>query len=144
MDSVLMNAPASQGQILVTIDAWGTDYWADLSGGEVSGDSKEVWNGGSEQPDHLSSRAKTSNLVIKKPYYPGRDKARMEQLLKRVGKLRTTITVQDTDPDLVGGVYGPPRVYPNALLVKCKAPEGKAGSGDENVIETEWAVSGLA
>lgn len=139
-----MNAPASQSQVLVSIDAWGTDYWAELSGGEVSGDAKEVWNGGAEQPDQLAARATTSNLVIKKPYYPGRDKARMEQLMRRVGKVRATITVQDTDPDLRGGVYGPPRVYPNALLVKVKAPEAKAGSGDENVIETEWAVSGLA
>ena len=143
MDAITMNSPASQGQVLVSIDAWGPGYWAEMSGGEVSADAKEVWDGGAEQPLYISGKAKTSNLVIKKPYKPGQDKSRIEEFARKTGKLRATITVQDTDPEF-GVVFGKPRVYANALLQKVTMPVLKAGSSDENVIETEWAVSGMA
>ena len=144
MNDEQMNLPSSQGQALVSIDKWGPDYWSELDGGDVSGDSKEVWSGGALYPDHIPGRPKTSNLILRKPYKPGLDKARVEAWAKQVLRLRATITMQDTDADLVGGPYGPPRVYPNALLVKLKMPQHKAGSSDANMIETEWAVSGLA
>lgn len=147
MDTELVNAPSSKAQHLVTVAAWGndaTDYWAQHAGGEVSADSSEVWNGGAQQPDYIAGRAKTSNLTVTKPYYPGRDRDRMHTLMRQVGKLRTTVIVQDTDPDLIGGVYGAPMVYPNALLVRVKPPESEAGSSDADTIELEFTVPGLA
>lgn len=147
MDTNLLNAPSSKAQHLVTVAAWGNegpDYWAQHAGGEVSADASEVWNGGALQADYIAGRPKTSNLTVTKPYYPGRDSDRMNVFLRSVGKLRTTIIVQDTDPDLIGGVYGPPMVYPNALLVRVKPPESEAGSADADTIELEFSVPGLA
>ena len=144
MNSDIMNAPSAKSQHLVTVQAWGTDYWAGHSGGEVSSDSTEVWNGGADQPDYIAGRSKTSNITVTKPYYPGRDRSRLLDLMRRVGKLRTTITVQDTDPDFNGGVYGSPMVYPNALLVRAKNAESEAGSADADTLELEFSVPGLA
>lgn len=142
-----MNAPSAKSQHLVTVVEWGTgpeDYWAQHSGGEVSSDSQEVWDGGARQPNYIAGRAKTSNLAVTKPYYPGRDGARVREFAARCGSLRTTIIIQDTDPDLVGGVYGPPLVYPNALLIRVKLPESEAGSSDADTIELEFSTPGLS
>lgn len=144
MSTAAFNAASSKAQRLVTVAEWGTDYWAKMSGGEVAGDSTEVWDGGAQQPDYIGSRAKTSNITVTKPYRPAKDAARLRQFARQVMKLRTTITVQDTDADLVGGVYGAPDVYPDALLVRVKLPEAEAGSGDPDEIELEFSVPGLA
>ena len=137
-------APSAKTQRLVTVAAWGTDYWAKAEGGEISGDATEVWDGGAEQPDYIGGRAMTSNLTVTKPYRPGRDAARLREMARQVMKLRTTVTLQDTDADLIGGVYGPPDVYANCLLVRVKMPEAEAGSSDVDEIELEFATSGLA
>ena len=91
-------APSAKTQRLVTVAAWGTDYWAKAEGGEISGDATEVWDGGAEQPDYIGGRAMTSNLTVTKPYRPGRDAARLREMARQVMKLRTTVTLQENKP----------------------------------------------
>lgn len=133
--------PASQRQHLTTVDGV-AGYWASRTGGEVTAETSEVWDGGALRPSQLSAPASTDNIVVGRPYYPDKHQRARRDLSRRVGRLRTTITVQDTDADLVP--IGTPDVYPGALLVRCTPPEGDASSSDAGMWEMEFAVTGLA
>lgn len=133
--------PASQRQHLTNVDGV-AGYWASRTGGEVTAETSKVWDGGALRPVTLSAPAETGNIVVGRPYYPDRHQAVRRDLSKRVGRWRTTITVQDTDPDLVP--IGTPDVYADAMLVRCTPAEGDASSSDGGVWEMEFSVDGLA
>lgn len=134
--------PASQRQHLTSVDGV-PGYWASRSGGETTAETSKVWDGGSLRAVTLSAPAETANIVVGRPYYPARHAALRKSLAARTGRWRTTVTVQDTDPDL-GPLSPPMAVYPDALLVRCTPPEGDASSSDGAVWELEFAVDGEA
>lgn len=137
----MADQPASQRQHLTKLD--GVDgYWASRSGGEVTAETSKVWDGGALRAVTLSAPAETANVVLGRPYYPTRHADQRRAMARRVGSMRSTITVQDTDADLVP--IGRPTVYPDALLVRCTPPEGDASSSDGAVWELEFAVDGEA
>lgn len=135
MDSTTMNTPASNAQMIVTVPAWGPEPWAEMAGGDITAEAKEVHNGGQLDPDHLRGRRKTADLTVRKPFYP-RDKERYDRFLGLAGLLSGEVVAQDTDPDF--GAYGNPRIY-RGQLSKVGALELKAEGGNANMIELTFS-----
>jgi hypothetical protein len=135
------NAPASQRQQLTEVVGI-PGYMATRTGGERTSDPQKVYDGGALDPETLSAPAETGNIVTGKPYRPNVHATILRSWDRQVGRLRTTIKVYDTDPDL--GPIGQPRVYANALLVRLMWPEGDAASSEPGRFELEWSVGAMA
>lgn len=136
----LVNAglPAGKRQMLVSVSGVSMGYWSTKTGGEVSAAVSDVFDGGALEPAKLAAPATTKNVVLSRPYKIARDQPVLKRLAGLVGRWRTTVTVQDTDPDLVP--IGKPTVYPDALLVRVQPPDHDASSGDPGMFEIEFAV----
>ena len=132
---------AAQRQFLVkvsTIDG----YFAQKTGAETTADVTDVWDGGKLTPEKLAGPANTGDLTVSRPYDPDRDQPVISRLRSRVGRWRTTVTVQPTDADLVA--RGRPTTYANVLLVGLTEPDVDAGSGDPATLELVFAVESVA
>lgn len=132
---------AAQRQFLVSVEGIG-EFMAQKGGGDVSAGVTKVYDGGSLTPDVLAAPAETSDLTVGRGYKPSRDNDVIRRLRPQVSRWRTTITVQDTDADLIP--VGRPTVYPQALLVGVSSPDHDAGSGDAARFELTFAVSSAA
>lgn len=135
------NAPAAQRQQLVKVSGF-EGYFATKSGGDVEAETSKVWDGGKLTPDVLSSPSETGNVTVTRPYRPALHKPELDRLAKQVGRYRTTVSVQDTDADLIP--IGKPTTYAGALLVALRRPEHDASSSDAGTFELEFAVEGEA
>jgi hypothetical protein len=109
-----------------------------MKGGGVTAASSDVYNGGDPYPEKLSSPATTADIQIDRPYDAERDQEWVRQLNAKVGRWRTTVTVQDTDEDLTP--IGKPTVYANALLTTLTPPDYDASSGKEKRWGLTFAV----
>lgn len=132
---------SSKMQFLTKVD--GIDgYWAAFSGGEISSDTNKVRDGGVLKPDVLAGPPETDDLTLTRPYDAARDQPMINELKKRVGVWRTTISKTPTAPDLTV-LNVPADVYSDALLIKVKPPESDANSGDAAEVELTFAVGGV-
>ena len=131
------NGIASARQQLVEVAGW-PGYFATKDGGEVTAEAGKAWDGGSLKPETMAGPAETGNVTVGRPYRPGVHGPIRKSWAKQVGRLRTTVSVWDTDPDL--GPVGTPTVYANALLVRLTPPAADASSSDPGTIELEFAV----
>lgn len=131
---------AAQRQFLIKVS--GVDgYFATKTGGDTSADTSDVYDGGSLTPEKMSSPATTDDVTVGRPFDPVRDRQVIRQLRPRVGRGRYTVSVQDTDADLVA--IGEPTVYANALLIGVTDPEVDASSGDPAAFELTFAVESV-
>lgn len=117
-----------------------TGYWMTKTGGEITADTTNAYDGGALQPTKLAGPANASNVVLSRVYDTARDNTVVVQLKQLVGRYSSTISAQPTDSNLAP--VGKPSVYPGALLVRLTEPELDAGSGDPGILELEFAVSG--
>lgn len=136
-----MGGPSSQRHFLVTVDGIG-EYYATLSGGEVTADIGTSYDGGKKRPDMVAGPSVTANLVCGRPYKVLRDQPIIDRLEKLVGVYSTTITRQPCDADFTP--IGKPTVYPDSLLARVTPPETDAASSDAASYELEWATPGSA
>lgn len=136
-----IDAIASQRQRLVKVAGW-DGYFATSEGGEVSAEGTKAWDGGQLTPEVLSTPAETDNITVSRPYRPALHAEKLREWKKRVGRLRTTLSIADTDEDLDAGVLDSVETYPAALLVRVKPPQSDASSSDANTFELEFAVAG--
>ena len=135
------NKVATAGQQQWSVEGW-PGYWAAKTGGETSAPTSTAYDGGQLEPEVLGGQRSTSNIVLTRPYRPGRLAALLTAWEKQVGRKTTTVAGYDTDPDL--GPIGQPVTYADALVVRIKRVDYQAGSGDPGNIELEVAVSGPA
>jgi hypothetical protein len=131
------NAVAASRQQLIEVAEW-PDYWASKEGGEVAADVEKAWDGGSLKPENMAGPSETGNVTVSRPYRPASHGPIRKAWAQQVGRLRTTVSVWDTDPDL--GPIGTPTVYANALLVRLTPPAHDASSSSPGTIELEFAV----
>lgn len=128
----------TQRQFLVKVA--GIDgYFATKTGGNITADSNKVYDGGNPVPEVVTGPSTPENITVGRPYDPQRDGPVVKRLRAQVGSWTTTVSVTETDRDLVA-VSGP-TVYPNAVLVSINEPEANAGSGDPVNFEIEFAVA---
>lgn len=132
---------AAQRQFLVSVS--GIDgYFATFSGGNVSAETADVFDGGSSTPEKVASPGRTEDITVSRPYDPERDQPVINRLRRRVGKVRVTLTKQPTTADFVP--VGPPNVYSNCLLTGVSEPEVDASSGDPTGFELTFAYESVA
>lgn len=132
---------SAQRQFLVSVATVG-DYYASKSGGAVSADVSDVYDGGRLTPEKLASPATIEDITVSRPYDQQRDAPVIARLQRLVGRWRTTIVVQPTDADLVP--IGSPTTYSNALLTGLTPPEHDASSGDAATYELTFAVESVS
>lgn len=119
---------AAQRQSLVTVVGI-PGQWATYKGGTVTAATTDVYNGGDLYPEKVASPATTADVAIDRPYDPELHQEYVRQLRAKVGRWRTTVTVQETDEDLTP--IGQPTVYANALLTTLTPPDYDSSSGKE-------------
>lgn len=135
------NAPASQRQQLVQVSGI-PGFMTTKEGGDIEAETTKTRDGGSLTTETMSSPSETGNVTVSKLYRPSIHATILKEWGRRVGILRTTVSVWDTDPDL--GPIGEPTVYANALLVRLARPEFDANSSDPSMFELEFGVDGEA
>lgn len=131
---------AAQRQFLIKVSEV-DGYFATKAGGDTTSDATDVYDGGSLTPEKLASPPTTDDITIGRPFDPIRDRPVLRRLRPLVGRWRTTVSVQDTDANLVS--LGAPTVYANALLIGVTEPEGDASSGDAAMFELAFAVESV-
>lgn len=132
---------AAQRQFLISV-AGVAGTFANKSGGEVSGDSTKVWDGGSLTPELLSSPSEVANVTVSRPFDPARDWPILHRLRSQVNRWRTSVSITPTDADLIPN--GNAVVYANALLTRVAFPDVDASSGDPATFELEFIVGSIA
>lgn len=132
---------STQRQFLITVEGL-PDYYATQTGGEVTAETSQHYDGGTDVADVLAGPRQTSNLVCGRGYDALRDQPIIDRLEKLVGRWRTTVTKQPCDADWTP--IGPPKPYPNSLLVRVTNPEADANSSSVSTYELEFATPGSA
>lgn len=115
-------------------------WFAAQSGGEVSSESTEFFDGGSKTAESTGGRPTRGNVTLTLLYRPVRHAAKIKRLEELCGSYRDTITIRDTDPDLNPLAGVPPTIYPDALLVRVGAREFDANSTDRVTCELEFKI----
>lgn len=131
---------SAQRQFLVKVTGI-AGFFANKSGGEVTADASRVYDGGSLNPEVMTSPAQTGDITVSRPFDRARDYPVQRQLQSKVGTWRTTVHVTPTDEMLVA--TDEPTVY-TAVLTGVTPPETDAASGDPAVLELTFAVEGVA
>lgn len=132
------NAPAAQRQFLIAVSTVTDGYFATKSGGATEADVARVYDGGSLDGELIAAPPVTENITVGRPYRPARDSIVVQRHERGVGRLRATITITPTDPDLVP--VGEATTHADCLLVGVNPPEADAGSGDPGTYELVFAV----
>lgn len=135
-------AKASARQWLVTI-AGIEGTWAQLSGGETTGEGTRVRDGGSTKADVLGGPAETDDLTIGRPFDPDRDQDLLTSLLPLVCQWSTTVTKAALYGDMTRA-KAKPRVFSNCLLTGVSEPEVDADSGDPGRLELTFMVGDIS
>lgn len=116
-----------------------TDYFAQVSGGEVTAAVEKVYDGGALFPEVLTGPPEIGDVTLTRHYDADRDGPSLRLLRNKVGQVHYDLTVYDLNCDLK--VYGTERVYPKALLVGLSEPEGDSSSGAPTTFSMTFSIS---
>lgn len=103
------------------------NYFAQMSGGEITAAVEKVYDGGEQFPETLCAPSEIGDVTLTRHYDVERDGGPLRALRSLVGRTYYDIYVYELDCDLK--VPGTQRVYPRALLVGLSEPEGDSSSG---------------
>lgn len=130
---------SAQRQFLITVA--GIDgTFAGFRGGETKSEATRDFDGGSLNPDVLMSPAATDDIRVSRGWRRDRDIDVVKKYRPRVGRFRTTVTVQPLDEDLVPA--GAPDVY-SGVLNGVSPSEADANSGNVARLELSFAVESV-
>jgi len=116
-----------------------TNYFATVSGGEISASVEKIYDGNNAFPDVLCAPSEIGDISVSKFYDEQYDLTFLEQLRQMVGRVYYDVTIYTLDCDLV--VSGSERVYPRCLLVGLSDIDGDASSGAPSSFSLTFAVS---
>ena len=102
-------------------------YFAQMSGGEITAAVEKVYDGGALFPETLCAPAEIGDVTLTRHYDADRDGPALQKLRTLVGRTYYDIYVFQLDCNLP--VSGTQRVYPQALLVGLSETEGDSSSG---------------
>lgn len=113
-------------------------WWDVPEGGDVesTGTEKE-WDAGASSPDILTGRRVTTDLTVRRPYRPARDRDFLVRAKARVNRVWKTIQVYETDPE-----YGTQtlRETHRGVLIAARGPKGNARNSTAGTIELVFAI----
>lgn len=139
----------AQRQVLAKIQALGGDvlgptygeYFAQVSGGEVTASVERIYVGGEKFPFVLCAPAEVGDITIT-AHYSREDKNTLSQWRNAVGRTYYQVDIYDTNCDLVS--QQTQRSYSKCLLVGLTEPDGDSSSGAPATFTLTFAVSGSA
>lgn len=115
------------------------NYFAQVSGGEITAPVEKVYDGGSKFPETLCAPPEIGDITITRHYDPDRDGSAIRRARQLVGQAYYDVTVYTLDCDM--RVFGTERVYPQALLIGLSEPEGDSSSGTPAVFSMTFSIS---
>tara|TARA_B100000287_G_scaffold38116_1_gene34952 strand:- start:7772 stop:8260 length:489 start_codon:yes stop_codon:yes gene_type:complete len=116
-----------------------TNYFATVSGGEISAAVEKIYDGNNAFPDVLCAPSEIGDITVSKFYDEQYDLTFLEKLRQMVGRVYYDVTIFTLDCDLK--VSGSERVYPRCLLVGLSDIDGDASSGAPSSFSLTFAVS---
>ena len=119
-----------------------TNYFATVSGGEISAAVEKIYDGNSKFPDVLCAPSEIGDITVSKFYDNTNDKGFLDEVRQIVGQTYYDVTIFTLDCDLE--VSGSHRVYPRCLLVGLSDIDGDASSGAPSAFSLTFAVSEIA
>lgn len=116
------------------------DYFAQVSGGEITAAVEKIYNGGDLFPEVLCAPSEIGDITL--TGYVSQNVAflnKFQSLRQTVGRARYSIDVVVFDCDIKEP--GSDRTYPNALLVGLTEPDGDASSGSPATFALTFSIS---
>ena len=119
-----------------------TNYFATVSGGEISAAVEKIYDGNSKFPDVLCAPAEIGDITVSKFYDQEYDEVPLQQIRQMVGQTYYDLTIFTLGCDLA--VAGSERNYPRCLLVGLSDIDGDASSGAPSAFSLTFAISEIA
>ena len=119
-----------------------TEYFAQVSGGEITAAVEKVYDGGAQFPETLCASAEVGDITVTRHWEPGRDDTPMATLRGQVGQAYYNVTISELNCDLK--VPGTQRIYSEALCVGLTEPDGDASSGAPATYSLTFSIGGVA
>jgi hypothetical protein len=118
------------------------EYFAQVSGGEITASVEKVYDGGAQFPETLCASAEVGDITVTRHWEPGRDDIPMATLRGQVGQAYYNVTISELNCDLK--VPGTQRIYSEALCVGLTEPDGDASSGAPATYSLTFSIGGVA
>lgn len=128
-------AYGSERQFRVSVEGI-PGYWSTTSGGDISVDVTEVFDGAEEKAFKFAGPQKIAPVMLKRPSDPEKQ-TWVPAFKKAVGKKKYTIVRVPIDAD--GIPVGTPEIWMRALLTKFNPPDFDAASNNTSTLEAEFA-----
>jgi len=138
-------AKYTQRQILAKLEPIGTvapsfsNFFAQVSGGEITAAVEKIYTGGSKFPELLCAPSEVGDVTLTR-HYSDDDKTSLNTARQHIGRIFYNITIYRTNCDLADSV--PDRQYTNALLVGLTEPDGDASSGAPATYAMTFSING--
>ena len=118
------------------------EYFAQVSGGEITAAVEKVYDGGARFPETLCAPADIGDITLTRHYETLRDGSPLGVLRPLVGEAYYNITIVELDCDLK--LPASQRLYTNALCVGMTETDGDASSGAPAVYSLTFSIGPLA
>lgn len=103
-----------------------TDYFAQVSGGEITAAVEKIYVGGKKFPELLCAPSEVGDITLTR-HYSDEDRPKLNVLRQHIGRAFYNLNIFYLDCDLDSGK--PDRQYSNCLLVGLTEPDGDSSSG---------------
>lgn len=119
----------------------GVEFFAQISGGEITANVEKVYDGGALHPDVLCAPSEIGDITVTR-FYSDVDQGPLRKARQMVGQVYYDIQVFILDCDLKNSQ--PDRVYTKALLVGISEPDGDSSSGAPASYSMTFSVGAVA
>lgn len=132
----------NQNAFFVTVAGIDLGMWSQKTGGVVSVDIEDDYDGGALKPTKMKGRRKYTPVVLSRTYDPARDTAALKAVLAQLdGVDEFPITVQPTKPGL-DGPQGDPWVY-TGVVAELTLPDVDSNSSSRATVSLQFDVTEL-
>jgi hypothetical protein len=138
------NAAATIGERHAIVDVSGVaGHWSTLAGGGQTGPVTRVYNGGSKVANIIPGRVVIADVVVTRPFSPGRDAQVVKDLRTKVGKF-VAKSITKTYVDLDGLAVGKVETFTGCLLTGISAPNYDEASSNGAFVTLTFTPSAVA
>jgi hypothetical protein len=140
----MANAAATIGERHAIVDVNGVaGHWSTLSGGGQTGPVTRVYNGGSKVANIIPGRVVIADVVVTRPFSPGRDAQMVKDLRGKVGKF-VAKSITKSYVDLDGLAVGKVETFTGCLLTGIAAPNYDESSSNGAFVSLTFTPSAVA
>lgn len=118
------------------------NYFAQVSGGEITAAVEKVYDGGVLFPEVLTGPPEIGDITVTRHFDADRDGPALKKIRNKVGQVHYDVNIFELNCDLK--VPASERVYPKALLVGLSEPEGDSSSGAPTTFSMTFSISSVS